>query len=34
MKRVSDIFQGKDFYGEVELQKIYRSKWAEYAELL
>lgn len=34
MKRVSEVFTGMDFYGEVELQKIYRSKWAEYAELL
>jgi len=34
MKRVSEIFRGKDFYGEVELQKIYRSKWSELAELL
>jgi predicted ribonuclease YlaK len=34
MRRVSEIFKGKDFYGEVELQNIYRSKWAKIAELL
>ena len=32
MRRVSEIFRGTDVYGEVELQKIYRSKIAEIAE--
>jgi predicted ribonuclease YlaK len=34
MKKVSEVFTGKDYYGEIELQNIYRSKWAERAELL
>lgn len=34
MKRVSSIFYGKDFFGQVELQHIHRSKIAETAELL
>jgi predicted ribonuclease YlaK len=32
MKRVSEIFKGQDFYSEVELVNIYRSKWAEIAD--
>lgn len=31
MRRVSEIFRGQDFYGEVELQNIYRSKMAKIA---
>ena len=34
MKRVSEVFRGKDFYGEVELKNIYRSKIAEIADLM
>lgn len=32
MRRMSEVFRGQDFYGEVELQNIYRSKIAEVAE--
>lgn len=32
MRRMSEVFRGQDFYGEVELQNIYRSKIAEIAE--
>lgn len=32
MRRVSEVFRGKDFYGEVELKNIYRSRMAEVAE--
>ena len=32
MKRVSDVFRGQDFYGEVQLQTIRRSKIAEIAQ--
>lgn len=34
MKRVSTIFRDHDFYGEVTLNKIYRSKIAELAQQL
>ena len=34
MKRVSQVFRGKDLYGEVKLQKIHRSKIAEIAEAM
>lgn len=34
MRRLSEVFRGQDFYGEVELQNIYRSKIAELAEQL
>ena len=34
MRRVSEVFRGQNFYGEVVLQKIYRSKIAEIAEKL
>lgn len=34
MRRVSEVFRGKDIYGEIELQKIYRSKIADIAERL
>ena len=32
MRRLSEIFRGQDFYGEIELQNIYRSKIAKLAE--
>jgi predicted ribonuclease YlaK len=32
MRRVSQVFRGKNFYGEVELQNIHRSKIAKVAE--
>lgn len=32
MRRMSEIFRGHDFYGEVELQNIYRSRVAAIAE--
>lgn len=34
MKKVSKIFRGADFYGEITLQKIHRSKIAELAQKL
>ena len=34
MRRISKIFRGHDFYGEVTLQKIHRSKIAELANQL
>ena len=34
MKRVSKVFRGANFYGEVTLQKIHRSKIAELAQKL
>ena len=34
MKRVSEVFRGKNFYGEIELQEIYRSKIAQIANLI
>lgn len=34
MKRLSKIFRGYDFYGEVKLNKIHRSKIAELAQLM
>jgi len=34
MKRVSEVFRGQNFYGEVELPIVYRSKMAEWAENL
>lgn len=34
MRRISKIFRGHDFYGEVALQKIHRSKIAELANQL
>lgn len=34
MKRVSQVFRGQEFYGEVSLQKIHRSKIAQIAEKL
>lgn len=32
MRRLSEVFRGQDFYGEVELKNIYRSKIAELAD--
>jgi predicted ribonuclease YlaK len=32
MRRMSEVFRGQDFYGEVELQNIYRGKIAKIAE--
>ncbi len=34
MRRVSKVFRGTDVYGEVTLQKVYRSKIAEIAQTL
>ncbi|WP_061336687.1 PhoH family protein [Clostridium botulinum] len=34
MKRMSEVFRGQNFYGEVELNNIYRSKIAEIADLM
>ena len=34
IKRVSEVFRGQDYYAEIELQKIYRSKIAERAQLM
>lgn len=34
MRRVSEIFRGEDYYGEVELPIIYRSKMAKRADLM
>jgi predicted ribonuclease YlaK len=34
MRRVSEVFRGQDFYGEVELRNIYRSKMAAIADLM
>lgn len=32
MKRISEVFKGEDYYGEVELQKVFRSRVAEKAQ--
>ena len=32
MHRMSEVYRGLDFYGEVELKNIYRSRIAEIAE--
>ena len=34
MRRMSEVFRGQDFYGEVELQNIYRSRISQVAELM
>ena len=34
MRRMSEVFRGNDFYGEVELQNIYRSRISQVAELM
>lgn len=32
MKRLSEVFRGEDLYGEVELQKVHRSRLADLAD--
>ena len=32
MRRLSEVFRGKDIYGEIELSEVYRSKIAEIAD--
>lgn len=34
MRRMSEVFRGQDFYGEVELKNIYRSRIASIAEMM
>lgn len=34
MRRVSEVFRGQDFYGEVELNNIYRSDMARIADMM
>lgn len=34
MKRMSEVFRGQDYYSEIELNKIYRSRIAERAQLM
>lgn len=34
MRRVSEVFRGQPYYGEIELKNIYRSKIAKQAELM
>lgn len=34
MRRVSEVFRGQDFYGEIELKNIYRSRMAQIANLM
>lgn len=34
MKRLSQVFRGHDFYGEISLQTIHRSKIANLAQLM
>lgn len=34
MRRMSEVFRGQDFYGEIELQNIYRSRISKVAELM
>ena len=34
MRRLSQIFRGQDFYGEIELKNIYRGRIARLAELM
>jgi len=34
MRRVSEVFRGQEFYGEVYLPNVYRSKMADRAQLL
>ena len=34
MRRVSKVFRGQEFYGQIELQNIYRSKISRTAELI
>ncbi len=32
MRRLSEVFRGNDFYGEVKLKNIYRSRIAALAQ--
>lgn len=32
MKRISEVFRGEDYYGEVELQQVFRSRVADKAQ--
>jgi predicted ribonuclease YlaK len=34
LRRMSQVFRGKDFYGEVRLNNIYRSKIAAIADAM
>ncbi len=34
MRRMSEVFRGQNFYGEIELQNIYRSRISQVAELM
>lgn len=34
MRRMSEVFRGQDFYGEIELKNIYRSRIAQTAEAM
>ena len=34
MKRMSEVFRGTDLYGEVELQRVHRSRIAEIADMM
>ena len=34
MRRMSKVFRGQNFYGEIELQNIYRSRISQIAELM
>ena len=34
MRRLSEIFRGQEFYGEIELQNIYRSRIARIADMM
>jgi predicted ribonuclease YlaK len=34
MRRVSEVFRGQEFYGEIELRNVHRSKMAARADLL
>ena len=34
MRRMSEVFRGQDFYGEIELQNIYRSRISQVAEMM
>lgn len=34
LKKVSEVFRGQDFYGEITLKNIYRSKIGKIAEAI
>ena len=34
MRRMSEVFRGQNFYGEIELQNIYRSRISQVAEMM